>query len=69
MVGQVVSNHQHVYVEGEQILDALLTENEAIDSKVESDIGDIICKMDIEKTYDHVNWELLMAVLEKMGFG
>ena len=29
----------------------------------------VLCKLDIENTYDHVNWGFLLAVLEKMGFG
>ena len=29
----------------------------------------MLCKLDIEKAYDHVNWKFLMVVLKKMGFG
>ena len=29
----------------------------------------LICKLDIEKAYDSVNWQFLMRVMQKMGFG
>ncbi|RVW53858.1 LINE-1 reverse transcriptase-like [Vitis vinifera] len=29
----------------------------------------IICKLDIEKAYDNINWKFLVKVLHKMGFG
>ena len=28
----------------------------------------MIVKLDIEKTYDHVNWNTLFYLMERMGF-
>ena len=47
----------------------MLISNEAIDSILKSKGGTILCKLDIEKVYDHVEWHFLFSVIEKMGFG
>ena len=55
-------------MEERQILDALLIANEAIDLRLRSNRVGVLCKLDIEKAYDHVSWNFLLEVLRKNGF-
>ena len=69
MVGKVVSKAQNAFVEGRQILDAVLVANEVLDLILKSNEGAVMCKFDIEKAYDHVDWSFLLSVMGMMGFG
>ena len=69
VVGKVVSNFQNAFVEGRQILVVVLIANEAFDLLLKSNESGLLCKLDIEKVYDHVIWDFLLVVLKKMGFG
>ena len=68
MVGKVVSKAQNAFVEGRQILDAVLVANEILDLILKSNEGAVMCKFDIEKAYDHVGWSFLLSVMGMMGF-
>ena len=54
VVGKVISKAQNAFVEGRQILDAVLVANEVLDSVLKGKEGTVMCKLDIEKAYDHV---------------
>ena len=69
VMDKVISKSQNDFVEGQEILDAVLIANEIVDSTLRRKKCGLVCKLDIEKAYDSISWEFLYQAMGKMGFG
>ena len=65
----LVNTAQNAFVEGRQILDASRIANEVIDSILRKKERSLLCKLDIEKAYDQIDWSFVLNVLQRMSFG
>ncbi|RVW61143.1 Transposon TX1 uncharacterized 149 kDa protein [Vitis vinifera] len=65
---ETIHSTQGAFVQGRQILDAVLIANEIVDEKRRTGEEGVVFKIDFEKAYDHVSWDFLDHVLEMKGF-
>jgi hypothetical protein len=68
-LGKIISNTQNAFIGGPQILDSVLVANECVDSQIRLGNPGLLCKLDLEKAYDHVNCDFLLYLWHHCGFG
>lgn len=65
---KIISKSYNAFIRERQILDLVLIANECLDNRIRSRIQGVLCKLDLEKTYNHVNCDFLLYMLSICGF-
>ena len=68
VMGDIILASQNAFVLNKQILDPVLIANEYLDNRLKFGLPRLLCKLDVEKAFDHVNWGFLMNSLECSSF-
>ena len=57
VMGELISNMCNTFILGRKILDSIFIANERLDSRWRKGIPEVLCKLDLEKAYDPLNWD------------
>jgi len=66
--GKIVSHSPTAFIKGRQILDSVLVASECLDIQLLSGALGIICKLDLEKAYDQVNFGVFALLVVEIWF-
>jgi hypothetical protein len=69
VVVKIVYRPQNPFIKGRQILDSVLISNECIDDRPRYEVPGVMCTLDLENAFDHVNWDFRFYMLKRCGFG
>ncbi|XP_071700547.1 uncharacterized protein [Rutidosis leptorrhynchoides] len=69
VIPTLVGFEQSAFIKGRNIIDGALIANESISFLKHNRIKSLIFKVDFEKEFDCLNWDILMEVMEIMVFG
>jgi hypothetical protein len=66
---RLIASNQTTFTKGMYILESVVTAHEILHEVHHSKQKSFVLKLDYENAYDKVNWQFLLDVLEKRGFG
>jgi hypothetical protein len=69
VIDRLVASNQTTFIKGGYILESVVTAHEVVHSVHQGKKQGVVLKLDYEKAYDKVNWQYLLDILEKRGFG
>jgi hypothetical protein len=69
VIDRLVASNQTTFIKGWYILESVVTVHEVLHSVKHNKQQGYVLKLDYEKTYDKVNWQFLLDILEKRKFG
>ena len=69
VISGLIGEVQTAFISGRNIFDGVLVANEIIDWWKKRGKKGVIIKLDFEKAYDSVNWDYLLDLMFKFGFG